>query len=642
MDIDPVLRSLLKVRAAAFSTSVMCVLCILMTVCCAPSPAAAATLKPAIKRESGPKQTPEQQYIGLKDQLAQLTGDTRLGNRRDRWEALAQSFHHMHLAHKREGLGVNSLFMSAQVHRMMHQRFGRDEDGQIARERYLQLADLYPGNTLADDALFEAAGIAGSDATAPEALYQQILAQYPQGDQAVNAKKKLSIQTAPPQETSLATDKPATTPKAGPPSSVTPPEPQSQPLTNASADYAKISPAKFWSSQHYSRIVVASEAPVPYTVKKLSDQPAQLELELQKSTIESKNSHPQVVDQGLLKQILPTQPQQGLVRYLVDLKPYVEYKVFTLQNPFRVVVDIYGYPTGQESPTEGTEQPSPAATVTKTTSSPNIPVNTPNDIVVLSDQKKFLASSSTMPSPSKSKHEQLSLAQQLGLGVKTIVIDPGHGGKDPGAMAFGLKEKDIVLRVAQKLAKHLKQTTSYQVVLTRTKDVFIPLEKRTAIANAHKADLFISIHVNAHADQTSSGIETYFLNLATDADAMRVAALENASSNHSIGELQDILSSLMNNSKIDESSRLARFVQSNLINGLKSSYKPRDLGVKQAPFYVLIGAEMPAILAELSFITNPAECKLLQDDTHLEKLAKQLAGGIVAYIDHHHAAVKVQ
>ena len=209
-------------------------------------------------------------------------------------------------------------------------------------------------------------------------------------------------------------------------------------------------------------------------------------------------------------------------------------------------------------------------------------------------------------------------------------------------MAFGLKEKDIVLKVAQKLAKHLKETTSYQVVLTRTKDVFIPLEKRTAMANTHKADLFISIHVNAHADQTSSGIETYFLNLATDADAMRVAALENASSNHSIGELQDILSSLMNNSKIDESSRLARFVQSNLINGLKSTYKPRDLGVKQAPFYVLIGAEMPAILAELSFITNPAECKLLQDDTHLEKLAKQLAGGIVAYIDHHHAAVKVQ
>jgi len=642
MDTDPVLRSLLKVRPTAISTSVMWMLCVLMAVCCAPSPGATASMKPTIKGESAPKQTPEQQYIGLKDQLAQLIGDTRLGNRRDRWEALAQSFHQMHRAHKKEGLGVNSLFMTAQVYRTMYQRFGHDEDGQIARERYLQLADLYPGNTLADDALFEAAGIAVSDATAPEALYQQILAQYPQGDQAINARKKLSIHSAPPKETPLETDKPAPIPPiAESPTAATPPVPQPLSLTNAPVNYTKISAAKFWSSQHYSRIVLASEGPVQYTVKKLSDQPAQLEIEFQKSTLESKNSHPQVVDQGLLKQILPTQPQQGQVRYLVDLKPYDEYKVFTLQYPFRVVIDIYGFPTEQAPPTEVKEQPTQAAMASITTSA-NTPANSSQDIVVLSDQKKNPVSNNPISSPSKSKHEQLSLAQQLGLGVKTIVIDPGHGGKDPGAMAFGLKEKDIVLKVAQKLAKHLKETTSYQVVLTRTKDVFIPLEKRTAMANTHKADLFISIHVNAHADQTSSGIETYFLNLATDADAMRVAALENASSNHSIGELQDILSSLMNNSKIDESSRLARFVQSNLINGLKSTYKPRDLGVKQAPFYVLIGAEMPAILAELSFITNPAECKLLQDDAHLEKLAKQLAGGIVAYIDHHHAAVKVQ
>jgi len=642
MDTDPVLRSLLKVRPTTISASIVCVLCLLMAVWLAASPAAAATLKPAIKRESTPKQTPEQQYSGLKEQLAQLTGDTRLANHRERWEALAQSFHQMHLTHRKEGLGVNSLFMAAQVYRMMYKRFGRDEDAQTARQRYLQLADLYPGNTLADDALFEAAGLVVSDAAPPEILYQQILAQYPQGDQVENAKKKLSISTASTQVTPLATSKTTPmTPAPVPPSTTTPPAPQPLPPVNASNDYTQISPAKFWSSQHYSRIVFAAEAPIPYTVRKLSDQPAQLELELQKSTLESKHSQPQVVDQGLLKQIQPTQPQQGLVRYLVDLQPFVEYKVFTLQNPFRVVVDIYGYPAGQMPPAETPEQPSQATTAA-TTTSPSGPSNSAQDVMVLSDRKKIPGSSPPITTSNKSKHEQLSLAQQLGLGVKTIVIDPGHGGKDPGAMAFGLKEKDIVLKVAQKLAIHLKQTANYQIVLTRTKDVFIPLEKRTAMANAHKADLFISIHVNAHADHASSGIETYFLNLATDADAMRVAALENASSNHSIGELQDILSSLMNNSKIDESSRLARFVQSNLINGLNATYKPRDLGIKQAPFYVLIGAEMPAILAELSFITNPAESKLLQDDAHLEKLAKQLAGGIVAYIDHHHAAARMQ
>jgi N-acetylmuramoyl-L-alanine amidase len=179
------------------------------------------------------------------------------------------------------------------------------------------------------------------------------------------------------------------------------------------------------------------------------------------------------------------------------------------------------------------------------------------------------------------------------------------------------------------------------VVLTRTKDVYIPLEERTALANTQSGDLFISIHVNAHPDKTKSGIETYFLNLATNADAMRVAAIENATSKHNISELQNILSNLMKNSKIDESSRLAQFVQTNLVLGVEQKYKTRDLGVKQAPFYVLIGAEMPAILSEISFITNQKEAKLLQDELYLNKIAEQIAAGIVAYVDHHNtAAVK--
>jgi N-acetylmuramoyl-L-alanine amidase len=176
------------------------------------------------------------------------------------------------------------------------------------------------------------------------------------------------------------------------------------------------------------------------------------------------------------------------------------------------------------------------------------------------------------------------------------------------------------------------------VVLTRNRDVFLPLEERTAIANANKSDLFISIHTNAHSDRAKSGIETYFLNLATDAGAMRVAAFENATSTHNIGELQDILTTLMKKSKIDESTRLARFVHTNLVTGFGQHYKPRDLGVKQAPFYVLLGAQMPAVLAEISFITNQEEAKLLQNEEHLNKIAAQLAAGIAAYVDHHHTA----
>ena len=205
-------------------------------------------------------------------------------------------------------------------------------------------------------------------------------------------------------------------------------------------------------------------------------------------------------------------------------------------------------------------------------------------------------------------------------------------------MAFGLKEKDLVLQVAKMVTDILSKQYGYQVTLTRSKDIFLPLEERTAIANTMRADLFVSIHLNAHPDKSVGGVETYFLNLATNADAMRVAALENATSTHSIGEMQDVLQSILKNEKIDESSRLAQFVQRSLAKKLGKSYKIKDLGVKQAPFYVLIGAEMPAVLTEISFITNPAEAKLLQQNAYLQKIAQEIVAGLIAYIEHHQSA----
>lgn len=621
--------------------TVQCVLSLLFLAWLLPAPVLAAANQAAIKKNIASKLTPEQQYAHLKQQLVQLQEEKGNAKTSEQWQALAQSFYQLHINHRREALGANALFMSAQVLRTKGQRLQKSEDIRLARQRYLEFVDLYPGSSLADDSLFEAAALPESDtqsATA-ETLYAQLLAQYPQGDQAVKARKKLDEAKALQQTAPTTADKLAPAALATAPSQAIPPSKQ-QVSASSLTNLATVAPVKFWSTSQYSRIVLATSAPIPYSAKKSNDNPTQLLIELQQSSLDGKNTSPRIIEQGLLKSIEPSLAESGVVRFRIDLHPFSEYKVFTLQDPFRVVVDIYGG-GATEKKAESTTPPPPQPsemTAGPTTTPVN---NTGVDLPVLIDQKKLPVLPKTTPR-AKGKQEQLSLAQQLGLGVRTIVIDPGHGGKDPGAMAFGLKEKDIVLIVAQKLAKILKQTYQYQVVLTRTKDVFIPLEKRTAMANSHKADLFISIHVNAHADQSSSGIETYFLNLATDADAMRVAALENASSNHSIGELQDILSSLMNNSKIDESSRLARFVQSNLISGLKSTYKARDLGVKQAPFYVLIGAEMPAILAELSFITNPAEAKLLQDEAHLEKLANQLAGGIVAYIEHHHAAARTR
>jgi N-acetylmuramoyl-L-alanine amidase len=215
------------------------------------------------------------------------------------------------------------------------------------------------------------------------------------------------------------------------------------------------------------------------------------------------------------------------------------------------------------------------------------------------------------------------------LGIRKIVIDPGHGGRDPGAIApNGLKEKDIVLAVSKKLATLLRTRLGAEVVLTRTTDAFIPLEERTAIANTEKGDLFISVHVNSAPSPRLLGVETYVLNLTNDEDSMRLAALENATSASKMSDLQNILADLLNNTKLDESTKLAEHVQTKMAQGLRI----KDLGVKQAPFYVLIGAQMPAILSEITFLSNPGEAQRLRQDYYLKTIAEHISAGVNEYI----------
>ena len=265
-----------------------------------------------------------------------------------------------------------------------------------------------------------------------------------------------------------------------------------------------------------------------------------------------------------------------------------------------------------------------------------------SDIIVLKQHKKRSINGTISQTDIRAithkgkdpKTDHVSLAQQLGLGVKKIVIDPGHGGKDPGAMAFGMKEKDIVLQIAQDLAPVLQRELGCEVLLTRDTDVFVPLEERTAIANTENADLFVSLHVNAHPSAKVRGLETYYLNLTTNAEAMRVAAMENATSTHQMSDLQNILSDIMKNSKIEESSRLAQQVHNSILNeAAEQGYSNiKNLGVKQAPFYVLIGAQMPAILLEVAFITNKDDVKNLTDPTFVRLLTQEIADGIRSYV----------
>jgi N-acetylmuramoyl-L-alanine amidase len=234
--------------------------------------------------------------------------------------------------------------------------------------------------------------------------------------------------------------------------------------------------------------------------------------------------------------------------------------------------------------------------------------------------------------PSANSSGKFSVARQLGLGVSRIVIDAGHGGHDPGASAFGISEAELVLDVTLRLEALLLQQPGTEVVLTRRTNDFLPLEERTEIANRESADLFLSVHANASANAAASGVETYFLNFALNPQAEAVAARENAASGKTMSSLPSIIKAITLNSKLNESRDFAAGVQRSMVRGMRPANKTlRDLGVKQAPFMVLIGASMPSVLAEISFVTNQQEARLLKDPAYRQRIAESLLAGILRY-----------
>jgi N-acetylmuramoyl-L-alanine amidase len=234
--------------------------------------------------------------------------------------------------------------------------------------------------------------------------------------------------------------------------------------------------------------------------------------------------------------------------------------------------------------------------------------------------------------PERNAKGGFSMSRQLGLGVSRIVIDPGHGGHDPGASGKGVAESELVLDVALRLEKLLQKAQGVEVILTRRTNEFIPLQERTAIANREGADLFLSIHANASSNPQARGIETYFLNFANNQSAAAVAARENATSGQAMGALPDLVKAITLNNKLDESRDFATHIQRNMFDRLRGTNATlKDLGVKQAPFVVLIGASMPSVLAEISFVTNPQEARLLKGSAYRQRIAEALFSAIRKY-----------
>lgn len=348
-------------------------------------------------------------------------------------------------------------------------------------------------------------------------------------------------------------------------------------LTSFAAEKAILKNIRYWSSLGQTRVVFDLSRTVDYKVNRLS-QPDRLYFDLLNSEIHIEIKKTLPVEDGILKAIRAGQFNPDTVRVVLDLERMEDYNVFFLDEPARLVIDVN----------------------TKKTES-------------------FLTK-------------------------RVVVIDPGHGGHDPGAIGpKGLQEKDVVLDIALKLRDILSRQSSIEVYLTRDKDIFIPLEERTAIARKKEADLFVSIHANASPNRAAKGVETYLLNWTNDEEAIRVAARENYISMKRMkermaayrNELERILNDLSRDYKREESLKLAYLVQNSLISEIGKEHKRINLGVKQALFYVLVGASMPSILAEVSFISNPEEERLLAKEDYRTSIAVSIAKGINTYFSQH-------
>jgi N-acetylmuramoyl-L-alanine amidase len=300
------------------------------------------------------------------------------------------------------------------------------------------------------------------------------------------------------------------------------------------------------------------------------------------------STEPMKLQGGDIEQIRVGQFAPDTVRVVLDMNSVRAASAFLLPEPFRVVLDIPG------------QNGAVASARAKAPSSVSAPAKT------------------SRPQPA---------------GIRKIVLDPGHGGKDPGAIGVGgLAEKDLVLEVAKRLAAKLKRHMGVEVVLTRIDDRFIALEDRTAIANAEEADLFISLHMNASPNPEARGVETYYLDNTTDEASLRLAARENSTSRKNVSDLQFILSDMTQNLKLEDSVSLAHRLQSSVVGTLSSHLREvKDLGVKKALFYVLVGARMPSVLVEMFFITHREEGRAMSHDKLQDAMADALFDGIQEY-----------
>ena len=649
---------------------------VLLCACLLPRPARASATNTAAKRESA-----SAQYARAEEMRAALNEKPAEKRTLAEYKKVVTTYQRVYLITPHAAEVPDSLVAMGELNTEMGDHFGRSYY-QAAADAYAFLIREYPGNKYVADSMLRLGQLQKyqlGDLSAATKTYQEFQKKFPHSPRKREAQEALA---------ELALMKNAETgnldAKDSKPTSASNVTKQTrketlQPVARAAeetnggeaagtVEVPRVQRIRSSVTSDGTEVVIELEDSVQYISGRIAN-PDRIYFDLHAARLAPALVRSKIrVTGDLLSQVRVAQNQGGVVRVVFDVNGVKDYAATLMHKPSRLVIELYGEngphgaaqsaqasaPAANDARGDAEEKPAaeraaasnegspangdPMVVAESNPASSKITAATPKMVVTHTTRmavptKPELIAPPVAPQPTRDG--QSTLTRALGLKIGRIVIDAGHGGHDTGTIGpTGLMEKDLCLDVALRLGKIIQQKLpGAEIIYTRSDDTFIPLEDRTRIANEAKADLFISIHANSSPDHGARGIETYYLNLKGSPDAMEVAARENAASQDSIHDLEDLVKKITRTEKIDESKEFASDVQDSLSKRIQRTAKPvKNRGVRKAPFVVLIGADMPSILTEISFLSNPADEQLLKKPEHRQRVAEGLYSGVSEYL----------
>ena len=636
-------------------------------VCTTSALAADTHTKSEVKREAA-----EAQFARAEEQRSILNGKPAEQRTLADYKQAVTNYRRVYLITPRAREVADSLLSVAELYTEMGDRFGGNYY-QSAVDAYQFLVREYPSSKYTQDALLRIGKLQrdqlGDNAQATK-TYEDFLKKYPRSQRKREAQEALA-------ELALLRHSEAPASAANPADNADTSSEQPGLAENGSDSAARNGPEgaprirRITASANAdeTRVTIDLEDTVQYTSARIKN-PDRIFFDLHSARLTPEVARGNIQVTGkLLTGVRVAQNHAGVVRVVLDVNGVQDYGATLVDNPPQLVIHLYsdlrhggilraansktakpkrGAVQASEEAAAGSDDAGDVRAVSAVNPAVDPGVSPTDGVAPRTNSKKknsrgkSLSASNARPdliqpsgTAAPTRDGQSTLTRALGLKIGRIVIDPGHGGHDTGTIGpTGLMEKDLCLDVALRLGKIIQQRLpGAEITYTRSDDTFIPLEERTNIANQAKADLFISIHANSSHDHAARGVETYYLNLKGSAEAMEVAARENASSDEGVHDLEDMVKKIAQNEKIDESKEFAADIQDSLAKRIqKASRAEKNRGVRKAPFVVLIGADMPSILTEISFLSNPADEKLLKQPEYRQRVAEGLYQGVADYL----------